>query len=889
SCLVKPGSVAGGGAIELVAEKGQITIDAAITASAQTDNSKSCSGGSGGLIRLKARKVVILDNGRLIVDGAEGRRSSNSRYKRLGGGAGGIIQIIASEGSIAAGTLSIKHGASSVSPGSSCLDAEKGYFLLKENETANAVANVDLTKSYSWPPRSSNSEATATTTSLATPTEAFSTTKPSYASSTMIPLQSSVPPQNSPPPVPEIKEQLSLLMKDIQFIKNSLEQSGEVNKSAIREVLATHRSLASIATLNNDIMDLCLETFKGYLDIMALVANKEDPNFVEKTLQGILEVASNCLDEKSQAFWKKSREMPNLIQTLEDIFVAMTQGNFSSQINYTLWTKKAVAVVVRKSMTADIEDIRIPDFSDIKGSSWNDVSDFVLIPKETVQNAKGNYTYIFLLYKDVENGLPNNATSGSEENWNVSSFVMSCILKLDDKPVYDLSPPALLTFKTSSADDRERQCSFWNNKHGVWSTDGVQELKPNSSSTQTVCQTDHFTSFAILMQHRKIPLSKEDSLALSIITYIGCGVSTAALIITLIIFLSIESLSSERHKIHTNLVVSLLLAHVLFLAGIQETSSKVLCKVIAAFLHYFFLTAFTWMLVEGLHLYLKVVQVFRTENVKMVYYYVFGWCFSVIPVIITLAMKPDSYGNNEVCWLSTEDGTVWAFIGPVIAIIAINCFVLAMVVKTVVTSASAVKNSDHDHVKAGIKGLFVLMPILGVGWILGLFALNEGTIVFVYAFAIINGFQGLLIFLLHCVFNSEVRQAFRRQREKHALSRENDSQYNASFSLSHSDSGSKQMSNSNSFEKLKARISFKRKSSAKVVQVQPLNDSRDVTESSLQVKRAFQDKSPSKLCVTDIRKEISSLNCPMENEGRVPPKDTHIMSQTTNKRKKSRP
>lgn len=40
----------------------------------------------------------------------------------------------------------------------------------------------------------------------------------------------------------------------------------------------------------------------------------------------------------------------------------------------------------------------------------------------------------------------------------------------------------------------------------VWSTDGVQELKPNSSSTQTVCQTDHFTSFAILMQHRKIPV-----------------------------------------------------------------------------------------------------------------------------------------------------------------------------------------------------------------------------------------------------------------------------------------------------------------------------------------------------------------------------------------------
>ena len=41
------------------------------------------------------------------------------------------------------------------------------------------------------------------------------------------------------------------------------------------------------------------------------------------------------------------------------------------------------------------------------------------------------------------------------------------------------------------------------------------------------------------------------------------------------------------------------------------------------------------------------------------------------------------------------------------------------------------------------------MPILGVGWILGLFAVNRNTIVFEYAFAIINGLQvDLKTFLL---------------------------------------------------------------------------------------------------------------------------------------------
>lgn len=314
-------------------------------------------------------------------------------------------------------------------------------------------------------------------------------------------------------------------------------------------------------------------------------------------------------------------------------------------------------------------------------------------------------------------------------------------------------------------------------------------------------------------------------------------------------------------------------------------------------MHYFFLTAFTWMLVEGLHLYLKVVQVFRTENIKMAYYYIFGWSFPALPVVITFVIKPNSYGNSEVCWLSIEDGAIWAFTGPVVSIIVVNTFVLIMVIKTVVSSASSVKSSDHAHVKAGIKGLFVLMPLLGVGWILGLFALNDGTKVFIYAFAVFNGFQGLLIFLLHCVFNSEVRQAFRRQKEKHSLTKENMSQYNVSFSLSQSDSGSKKTSNSSSFSKLKGTLSFKRKSSARIVQVQPANDNHDVTDNSFQVKRTFHENN--RLSVKGEEQKMSSLNCPMvrqhskedqlfneDSERKVLPNN---QQRATEKRTRSRP
>lgn len=53
--------------------------------------------------------------------------------------------------------------------------------------------------------------------------------------------------------------------------------------------------------------------------------------------------------------------------------------------------------------------------------------------------------------------------------------------------------------------------------------------------------------------------------------------------------------------------------------------SQVPCQVLAVLLHYFFLTAFAWMLVEGLHLYSMVIKVFGSEDSKHLYYYGIGW------------------------------------------------------------------------------------------------------------------------------------------------------------------------------------------------------------------------------------------------------------------------
>ena len=45
---------------------------------------------------------------------------------------------------------------------------------------------------------------------------------------------------------------------------------------------------------------------------------------------------------------------------------------------------------------------------------------------------------------------------------------------------------------------------------------------------------------------------------------------------------------------------------------------------VAVLLHYFYLASFGWMLLEGVYLYIMVVEVFAS-TVKLLYLYLFAW------------------------------------------------------------------------------------------------------------------------------------------------------------------------------------------------------------------------------------------------------------------------
>lgn len=54
---------------------------------------------------------------------------------------------------------------------------------------------------------------------------------------------------------------------------------------------------------------------------------------------------------------------------------------------------------------------------------------------------------------------------------------------------------------------------------------------------------------------------------------------------------------------------------------------------VAVLLHYFYLASFGWMLLEGVYLYIMVVEVFAS-TVKLLYLYLFAWGMNLAVLLL---------------------------------------------------------------------------------------------------------------------------------------------------------------------------------------------------------------------------------------------------------------
>ncbi|XP_037648121.1 adhesion G protein-coupled receptor E2-like isoform X3 [Sebastes umbrosus] len=356
--------------------------------------------------------------------------------------------------------------------------------------------------------------------------------------------------------------------------------------------------------------------------------------------------------------------------------------------------------------------------------------------------------------EDSADGFFSGMKPPANHSFKINSKVVTVTVSNGDTS--HLKEPVNLTFyHLKKSNESNHTCVFWDSSvdGGSWSARGcsVVESKPE----YTVCSCNHLSSFAVLMALYDI----EDKFELQMITYVGLSLSLICLFICILTFSLIRSIKSPRTTIHLHLCISLFIATALFLVGISRTESRVGCAVVAGLLHFFFLAAFCWMCLEGIQLFRMVVLVFNT-SFKPLYMMAGGYGVPAVIVAISALANAKGYGTERHCWLNLE--LIWSFFGPVCVIILVNIVFFLITVWKLAQKFSSL-NPDMDNlqkIKAFTITAVAQLCLLGIMWIFGCFQFEEGTIVSSYLFTIFGSFQGVMLFVMHCLFSKQVRDEY---------------------------------------------------------------------------------------------------------------------------------
>uniref|UniRef100_A0A590UJN9 Adhesion G protein-coupled receptor L4 n=1 Tax=Homo sapiens TaxID=9606 RepID=A0A590UJN9_HUMAN len=279
-----------------------------------------------------------------------------------------------------------------------------------------------------------------------------------------------------------------------------------------------------------------------------------------------------------------------------------------------------------------------------------------------------------------------------------------------------------------------------------------------SSNPPTLYELEKIT---FTLSHRK---GIKDYNILTRITQLGIIISLICLAICIFTFWFFSEIQSTRTTIHKNLCCSLFLAELVFLVGINTNTNKLFCSIIAGLLHYFFLAAFAWMCIEGIHLYLIVVGVIYNKGFLHKNFYIFGYLSPAVVVGFSAALGYRYYGTTKVCWLSTENNFIWSFIGPACLIILVNLLAFGVIIYKVFRHTAGLKPevSCFENIRSCARGALALLFLLGTTWIFGVLHVVHASVVTAYLFTVSNAFQGMFIFLFLCVLSRKIQEEYYR-------------------------------------------------------------------------------------------------------------------------------
>ncbi|XP_028983788.1 adhesion G protein-coupled receptor B1 isoform X8 [Betta splendens] len=534
-------------------------------------------------------------------------------------------------------------------------------------------------------------------------------------------------------------------------------------------------------------------------------------------MRNFVQSVSNLLMEENRERWEEAqllgpniKELFRLVEDFVDV-IGLRMKDFQDMYEVT----DNLVLSIHKRPVVGHADISFP----MKG--WRGMVDWarnsedrVTIPKNILStgspDSEDSSTFVtgVVLYRNLGSILT------LQRN---STVLNSKVLSVTIKPTpVSLSAPVVVEFSHLYNGTTNQTCISWDESDsssllGSWSARGCKAVLVDSFRTKCVC--DRLSTFAILA--RLNPDMNMDKTQLPSVTLIvGCGVSSLTLLLLIIIYVSVwRYIRSERSVILINFCLSIISSNALILIGQTQTRNKVLCTLIAAFLHFFFLSSFCWVLTEAWQSYMAVTGRLRNRIIRK-RFLCLGWGLPALVVAISVGFtKAKGYGTPSYCWLSLEGGLLYAFVGPAAAVVLVNMVIGILVFNKLVSkdgitdmklkeragafqtgtlqcqkpppmsavigqmtvplynmtlkcakcgviSSADVSTTATSNAMASLWSSCVVLPLLALTWMSAVLAITDRrSALFQILFAVFDSLEGFVIVMVHCILRREVQEA----------------------------------------------------------------------------------------------------------------------------------
>uniref|UniRef100_A0A8C1SE56 Adhesion G protein-coupled receptor B1a n=1 Tax=Cyprinus carpio TaxID=7962 RepID=A0A8C1SE56_CYPCA len=508
-------------------------------------------------------------------------------------------------------------------------------------------------------------------------------------------------------------------------------------------------------------------------------------------MRNFVQSVSNLLMEENRERWEEaqlvSHSLSLSMSVLEDFVDVISLRMKDFQDTYEVTDNLVLSI--HKRPVAGNADITFP----MKG--WRGMVDWARNSEDKVRVAKN----ILVTGKPDEasafvTGIVLYRNLGSILSLQRNSTVLnSKVISVTIKPTpSSLSTPLEIEFSHLYNGTTNQTCISWDENDsssllGSWSARGCRAVPVDSSTTKCLC--DRLSTFAILARLNPDVVSRLPSVTL----IVGCGVSSLTLLLLIIIYVSVwRYIRSERSVILINFCLSIISSNALILIGQTQTRNKVVCTLVAAFLHFFFLSSFCWVLTEAWQSYMAVTGRLRNRIIRK-RFLCLGWGLPALVVAISVGFtKAKGYGPFFYCETGLDLIILHVFtfllslhqVNMVIGILVFNKLVskdgitdmklkeragqmtvplynmTLKCAKCGVISSADVSTTATSNAMASLWSSCVVLPLLALTWMSAVLAITDRrSALFQILFAVFDSLEGFVIVMVHCILRREVQEA----------------------------------------------------------------------------------------------------------------------------------